>query len=914
MRISSASASSSARSTTHPPKPATVVPAGIAGDREDAHPLRAGRAASGERAEPRLAHGHLRVSERSPAEPRDGAVRIGQNTGVSKRQERERLVRRRVASTRRDDEHRRPPVRAGRLSPRRSVPADDPPAAVRARRARRSCPRCRPTRSPTACAPPAAPRARCCSRSAPRCASASPPTSSTASATRRTSPAAATRAPLDYKGYPKSLCTSVNEVICHGIPDDRALARRRHRELRRHDLPARRARRLQRDLPRRRRRRRRPPARAGRRTSRCGRASTRCGPGGRINEIGRAIQTHAEADGSASCASFVGHGVGETFHTAPSVPHFYDPHADTRDRAGHDVHDRADDQRRRVGARPHLARRLDRADARRLALGAVRAQPARDRRPASRCSRSSPAKPASPPARHASRTLAGSVGSCDWRARRRVVTGSTSGLGRAIAVAFAREGAAVVVTGRDQARGDAVVAEITARRRHRVASSRPTSATKRRARSSSTTAAERLGGLTVLVNNAAGGDAADGPVADLTTEAWDAILRVDLTAPMWCARAAIPHMQRAGHGSIVNISSRQAERASRGLRRVRRGQGRAERAHARDRGRLRGRRHPLQHDQPRLRAQRPPRRRHHARAPRALRRHAPHPARRRRRRRLRGACTSRAASRSSSPASTCSSTAAAASPAASRSADRDAPARVRERDLHVQRSRSPTTSRSGQRHGIDTVGVSVAKLEAFGWEAGTELVADAVGRGLRVVDLIGLGPFHLADPASWDAAAATGSCARSRPRPRSAPSASCSRPGRSRRSRGRRRPTRSRPRSRRCSREAARRAASTFAIEHTNSLRVDVGFVHTLRDAIDLARRLDVGVCMELNACWAERGLAATIRDGIDRIRLVQVSDFKVGTVASSQRLVPGDGDIPIERILGVAARRGLRAASSSSS
>ena len=89
-----------------------------------------------------------------------------------------------------------------------------------------------------------------------------------------------------------------------------------------------------------------------------------------------------------------------------------------------------------------------------------------------------------------------------------------------------------------------------------------------------------------------------------------------------------------------------------------------------------------------------------------------------------------------------------------------------------------------------------------------------------------------------------------------------------------------------------------FAIEHTNSLRVDVGFVHTLKDAIDLARRYDVGVCMELNACWAERALQQTIRAGIDRIVLVQVSDFKVGTVASSQRLVPGDGDIPIERIL----------------
>jgi sugar phosphate isomerase/epimerase len=90
-----------------------------------------------------------------------------------------------------------------------------------------------------------------------------------------------------------------------------------------------------------------------------------------------------------------------------------------------------------------------------------------------------------------------------------------------------------------------------------------------------------------------------------------------------------------------------------------------------------------------------------------------------------------------------------------------------------------------------------------------------------------------------------------------------------------------------------------FAIEHTNSLRRRVA-VHTLKDAIDLARRLDVGVCMELNACWAERALQPTVRAGIDRIILVQVSDFKVGTVASSQRLVPGDGDIPIERILDV--------------
>ena len=201
------------------------------------------------------------------------------------------------------------------------------------------------------------------------------------------------------------------------------------------------------------------------------------------------------------------------------------------------------------------------------------------------------------------------------------------------------------------------------------------------------------------------------------------------------------------------------------------------------------------------------------------------------------------------------------------------------------------------RHEIRTVGVSVAKLERFGWAEGTKLVADAAAAGLRIANLIGLGPFHLANPASWpkqqerlvrsiETAAAVGAeCMVFTTGPfapltweeaADALDAALT-------------PILS---------EAASRGVP-FAIEHTNSLRVDVGFVHTLKDAIDLARRFDVGVCMELNACWAERGLDATIRDGIDRIRLVQVSDFTVGTVASSQRLVPGDGDIPIERILG---------------
>ena len=78
-------------------------------------------------------------------------------------------------------------------------------------------------------------------------------------------------------------------------------------------------------------------------------------------------------------------------------------------------------------------------------------------------------------------------------------------------------------------------------------------------------AADRLGGLTVLVNNAAMADGRDTTVAEMTTATWEEFLRVDLTAAMWCARAAIPHMRAAGHGAILNISSRQGERPSKGL-------------------------------------------------------------------------------------------------------------------------------------------------------------------------------------------------------------------------------------------------------------------------------------------------------------------------------------------------------------
>jgi sugar phosphate isomerase/epimerase len=96
----------------------------------------------------------------------------------------------------------------------------------------------------------------------------------------------------------------------------------------------------------------------------------------------------------------------------------------------------------------------------------------------------------------------------------------------------------------------------------------------------------------------------------------------------------------------------------------------------------------------------------------------------------------------------------------------------------------------------------------------------------------------------------------------------------------------------------ARAGGMTLVVEHTNGLRFDLGFVHSLRDAIDLARRAGVAVCMEVNNVWGERALRDTLARGADLIRMVQLNDFVVPTTSTPDRAVPGDGHIPLARIL----------------
>ncbi|MFM7142460.1 MAG: sugar phosphate isomerase/epimerase family protein [Alphaproteobacteria bacterium] len=105
----------------------------------------------------------------------------------------------------------------------------------------------------------------------------------------------------------------------------------------------------------------------------------------------------------------------------------------------------------------------------------------------------------------------------------------------------------------------------------------------------------------------------------------------------------------------------------------------------------------------------------------------------------------------------------------------------------------------------------------------------------------------------------------------------------------------------------ARARGFELAVENTNSLRLDISFANTLRDTCDLARRLGIGVCMEINNAWCERGLADTVRRNVDLLRIVQVNDFVVGTLQTPDRAVPGDGDIPLRRVLGTVLEAGYR-------
>jgi sugar phosphate isomerase/epimerase len=104
---------------------------------------------------------------------------------------------------------------------------------------------------------------------------------------------------------------------------------------------------------------------------------------------------------------------------------------------------------------------------------------------------------------------------------------------------------------------------------------------------------------------------------------------------------------------------------------------------------------------------------------------------------------------------------------------------------------------------------------------------------------------------------------------------------------------------------SATAAGVRVAVEPTNPLRSDVSFVHTVRDAAFLARKAGIGVVVDLYSCWYERGLAEVIAENIDLVSLVQIGDFKLGTLDMPNRVAIGDGDVPVERLLAVILEAG---------
>ena len=136
--------------------------------------------------------------------------------------------------------------------------------------------------------------------------------------------------------------------------------------------------------------------------------------------------------------------------------------------------------------------------------------------------------------------------------RAAIVTGAASGIGRAMAERFAAEGAAVLIADVQRDAGEAVAAAIRGDGgRAEFVATDVTSETD--VRGMVDAAVARFGRLDILVNNAGIGRFV--PFEQLEPAEWDRIFAVNLRAAYLACRAAVPHLKRSGHGTILNLSS-----------------------------------------------------------------------------------------------------------------------------------------------------------------------------------------------------------------------------------------------------------------------------------------------------------------------------------------------------------------------
>jgi NAD(P)-dependent dehydrogenase (short-subunit alcohol dehydrogenase family) len=133
-----------------------------------------------------------------------------------------------------------------------------------------------------------------------------------------------------------------------------------------------------------------------------------------------------------------------------------------------------------------------------------------------------------------------------------VITGSSSGIGKAIAEHFASLGAAVVIHGLDARQTDEVADRLRGAGHDALSVSadlRDVDSCRRVVRC----AVESRGGVDVLVNNA--GDVSRARLEDASVEFWDGMMAVNLRAPFLCLQEAVKSMKTRGGGSIINIGS-----------------------------------------------------------------------------------------------------------------------------------------------------------------------------------------------------------------------------------------------------------------------------------------------------------------------------------------------------------------------
>ena len=140
-----------------------------------------------------------------------------------------------------------------------------------------------------------------------------------------------------------------------------------------------------------------------------------------------------------------------------------------------------------------------------------------------------------------------------------LITGGGSGIGQGAALALSAVGVTVVITGRRQAKLDEVAAAITASGGTALAIAGDVSV-EADAFAAVEQAVAAFGRLDIVINAAGVNEA--GGIADLTMDQWRRVIDINLWGTIYTCKAAVPHMQSAGEGDIINISSTSGRRAA----------------------------------------------------------------------------------------------------------------------------------------------------------------------------------------------------------------------------------------------------------------------------------------------------------------------------------------------------------------